>query len=174
METSLGALPLVAEDLGFMTEQVHSLRTRLGLPGMRVAQFGFGTAPGDRMHHPAEYPSDVAAYTATHDSDTTQGWFWEDNSDHDRRRLRGGARRMARQLGISGNEVHWDMAALVWESAASMAITPAQDLLGLGSQARMNVPGQAVGNWRWRMRDGIPDPAAARLHALTKESGRAP
>jgi 4-alpha-glucanotransferase len=173
MRSALGSLPLLAEDLGFMTDDVHRLRAELGLPGMRVAQFGFGTAPGDRLHDPANYPVDVVAYTSTHDNDTTQGWFWEDNPGHDRRRLRGGARRLARGRGIDGTTVHWDLARLVWESKAAMAVIPAQDVLGLGSEARMNVPGSARGNWRWRMGRPFPPEAAARLADMTAGAGRA-
>jgi 4-alpha-glucanotransferase len=172
MRSSLGGLPLVAEDLGFMTDDVHELRATLGLPGMRVAQFGFGPEPGAKLHHPANYPEDVVAYTATHDSDTTQGWFWKANPRHDRRRLRGGPRRMTRELGIDGTEVHWDLAGLVWESAAGVAMMPAQDLLGLGSEARMNVPGEPRGNWRWRLARPVTEVTWQRMRQLTVGSGR--
>ena len=128
---------------------------------MRVAQFGFDDESNTALHHPDNYPSDVVAYTGTHDNDTTVGWFWGDNQRHDRRRLTKGRRQLLAKVGtpnrINWESINWDLIGLVLDSQAKTAIIPVQDLLGLGSEARMNTPGKEEGNWVWRMERELPD-----------------
>ncbi|MFN3543873.1 MAG: 4-alpha-glucanotransferase [Thiobacillus sp.] len=152
----LGALPLVAEDLGIITPDVTALRHRFGLPGMAVLQFAFDHH-ADNPHKPENVHPDTVYYTGTHDNDTTRGW-WDTLSDDARGQV------MA-QLGVTEREaVPEAMIDTVLASAASLAILPLQDALGLGSAARMNTPGTATGNWTWRFawRD-IPDDLACRM-----------
>ncbi len=152
----LGRLPIVAENLGFITPEVEALRRRFRLPGMLVLQFAFerllDTPPGV----PEECEPDTVMYTGTHDNDTAVGWFRaapgesSTESEERHRRLREAA---SRYLGTDGRDVHRRMIEVAWRSRANWAIAPMQDLLGLGSEARMNVPGVATGNWRWRLRE---------------------
>lgn len=158
----LGRLPLVAEDLGVITEPVDRLRDDLGLPGMRVLQFAYD---GGRTnpHLPERHPARSVAYTGTHDNDTTTGW-WRSLDAHGRERV-----------GIPGREPHWELIALAWASRAQLAIAPAQDVLGLGSDARLNHPGKGTGNWRWRLpRGALTAGHARRLREATRRAGRLP
>ena len=160
VEAALGRLPLVAENLGVITPPVERLRHELGLPGMLVLQFGFDGKPRN-PHHPRNIEEDNVAYTGTHDTHTAVGW-WESNG-----------RRLTDAL--PGREPHWELAELAFRSKARVAIVQAQDVLGLGSGARMNQPGEEGGNWRWRLRAGqLTADHARRLRALTEASGRAP
>jgi 4-alpha-glucanotransferase len=163
----LGPLSLVAEDLGVITPAVHRMIDRLGLPGMRVLQFGFPGAAAN-PHRPANHPRRSVAYTGTHDNDTAAGW-WASASPRTREQVREEARRM----GIAEDAPHRLMARMALASPAGLAIVPAQDLLGLGSRARTNTPGTSRGNWRWRLRRGqlTPD-LAAWLRERTEEAGR--
>jgi 4-alpha-glucanotransferase len=172
--SSLGParLPIIAEDLGIITDEVTTLRRQFGFPGMRVAQFGFDEELNTAIHHPSNYDTDVVAYTGTHDNDTTVGWFWGNNHKHDRRRLNRNRRRLLAEVGTRGDEVHWDLIRLIHSSRADTAVAPAQDLLGLGSEARMNTPGKEDGNWAWRMTGPIAGDALQRLGTITKETGR--
>lgn len=143
---ALGRLPIVAEDLGVITQDVDTLRDRFGFPGMRVMQFGFG-GDAESVHLPHNYNANVIAYTATHDNNTTVGWF---NS------LSGPAGRREKKhclsyLGTQGNEIQWDMMRAVMSSVAGTTIVPLQDLLGLDERSRMNSPGRPDGNWTWRV-----------------------
>jgi 4-alpha-glucanotransferase len=162
----LGELPLVAEDLGLITPEVEALRDGLKLPGMRVLQFAWdGSA--DNPHLPANTPANALAYTGTHDNDTTAGWWAEAGAD-ERARVRA-----ALGLRSGGADLHWALIRTVLDSPAKWAIVPAQDVLGLGSEARMNTPGLAAGNWGWRLPRGAPGPdAARRLREATHASGR--
>lgn len=155
----LGPLPLVAEDLGVITPPVERLRERLGLPGMRVLQFAFD---GDRRnpHRPERHPARAVAYTGTHDNDTALGWW---------RSLDARARE---RVGIAGREPHWELLALAWASRAELAIAPLQDILGLGSDARLNHPGRSTGNWRWRVPRAALTPALARRLRAATQRGR--
>ena len=156
----LGALPLIAEDLGVITEPVVRLRDELGLPGMHVLQFGFDDDPNN-PHRPVAHRENGVVYTGTHDNDTARGW-WDSLSEEERART-----------GLDPADPAWSLLELAWSSPARLAIVPAQDLLGLGSEARMNVPGREQGNWRWRLEEGQLDPAvAARLRASTEAAGR--
>ena len=170
LRDELGGLPIVAEDLGVITEDVIALRDGFGLPGMRVAQFGFDTTQDAATHHPDNYPENVWAYTGTHDNDTTDGWFWEGNP---RRRVwRLDRRRRSLYRRVSG-DIPWGLVEMVSKSPAVTSIFPVQDLIGLGTEARMNTPGTTSGNWEWRLRKGeLTDETLERLRELTAAAGR--
>ena len=142
MRDQLGELPIIAEDLGLITDDVIALRDRFGLPGMKVLQF----APSDptNIYLPHHYGPNAIVYTGTHDNDTTRGW-WETASAAERAFL-------ARYLGQEPTveTIAWQLTRLAFGSVAGTAIVPLQDLLGLGSEARMNTPGTSGGNWAWR------------------------
>jgi 4-alpha-glucanotransferase len=139
----LGDLPFIAEDLGVITQDVFELRESLGLPGMKVLQFGFGGNPKDAFL-PHNYPVQCVVYTGTHDNDTARGWY-ERVSEIERSFFR-------RYLNRDGKDVAWDMIRACWSSVAVLAIAPIQDFLALGNEARLNYPGNPSGNWIWRMR----------------------
>jgi 4-alpha-glucanotransferase len=155
----LGSLPVIAEDLGLITPGVEALRDEFSLPGMRVLQFGFGPDEGAEKYLPHRYVSNCFVYTGTHDNDTTVGWLTSTEiattqSVEDVQAERAFALRYANS---TGDEIHWDMIRLAFASVADTAIVPLQDILGLDSRARMNFPGKAEGNWRWRFRKGQID-----------------
>jgi 4-alpha-glucanotransferase len=158
-------LEFVAEDLGSVTPEALSIRDRFDLPGIRVIQFGFGWDP-EQYHLPHNYPQRSLAATATHDNDTARGWF--DHIEHP-----GTKEWVQRYLKTDGREIHWILTQAVWNSAADTAMVTVQDLLGLGSEARMNKPGVPTGNWEWRLRPGLLTPGIlGRLRDLTQSSGR--
>ena len=164
----LGGLPFVVEDLGIITPDVVRLRDQFDLPGTRVLQFAFD---GDRHspHLPHNYPANAVVYTGTHDNSTTRGWY-ETLEDAQRRRLWSYVRR----IGGGSREAVTAMLSLAWSSPAALAIAPFQDVLALGDEARMNVPGAAGGNWRWRCtRDTLTPEVFASLLHLTVTAGRA-
>jgi 4-alpha-glucanotransferase len=163
LAASLPALPLVAEDLGVITPAVEALRDGFDLPGMRVLQFAFSGDP-DNPHLPECYPANAIAYTGTHDNDTTLGWY---------RSLDATARDTVDAYFGGTPDVPWSLIDAVLESAAGTAIVPLQDLLELDSRGRMNVPGRADGNWRWRV-DGkrLDSGLAARIRAAVESGGR--
>ncbi|MDP9258526.1 MAG: 4-alpha-glucanotransferase [Actinomycetota bacterium] len=159
-QSELGALPLIAEDLGVITPPVERLRLELGLPGMVVLQFGFS---GGRRnpHRPENHVASLVVYTGTHDTETAVGW-WDSLSP-----------RARAASGLDPAEPHWSLIELALESPAVLSIVPAQDVLGLGSEARMNRPGVSDGNWRWRLEQGaLTDALAARLREATARGGR--
>ena len=164
LRDSLGDLPIIAEDLGIITPEVEALRDSLGLPGMKILHFAFGGSD-DHPYLPHNYPERCVAYTGTHDNDTTVGWYAtcsEAEADHARR-----------YFGIDGLDIAWQLMEGLWRSPARMVLVPAQDLLSLGSEERMNRPGSSVGNWCWRLRAGALDAGvAARLRELSHRSGR--
>jgi len=169
---ALGSLPLVAEDLGYITPEVEQLRDRFGLPGMRVLQFAFGSDPAERANRPHNFLRNCVVYTGTHDNDTTVGWF---HGPPGAATTRGAAQALRERefalkyLGTDGAQIHWQMIRLALASVAETAIVPLQDLLGLGSEARMNTPGVATGNWRWRCAPRLLTPELAdRLGELTE------
>ena len=165
----LGELPVFAEDLGIITERVLDLRRELGIPGMAVLQFAFGAEPLPE-HDPGSHEPDAVAYTGTHDHDTLAAW-WRALPDTERQR----AREMAATAGLEDDEPHWLMIRLLLSSPARVAMVQVQDVLGLGSEARMNVPGRATGNWSWRLTPGqLTARDAERLYAATAEAGRLP
>jgi 4-alpha-glucanotransferase len=164
----LGALPLVAEDLGVITPAVERLRDQLGLPGMLVIQFGFEPDEPRSPHRPVNHVPNRVVYTGTHDHDTARGWY--ESLDAVRRE----AVDTALQA-FADPEPWWREIRLALSSPARVAIMQAQDILGLGSDARMNDPGRAGGNWRWQLRDGQLTPAlAARLREAAEAAGRVP
>ncbi len=181
VKRAVGDLPLVAEDLGAVTRKVTKLRRDLRLPGIRLAQFAFGTDPQAPTFLPHNHVRNAVVYTGTHDNDTTLGWFTDPGGeDSARTRDEADAERRAAlaYLGcgdrLDPREVTWAMIRLVWASVANTAIVPVQDVLGLGSEARMNRPGTSGGlNWRWRLSGGLPEEALGRLAALTRTYGRA-
>lgn len=160
---TFAALPLVAEDLGQITEDVERLRDTLGLPGMRVLQFGYDGE--DNRHHPDAVPESTVVFTGTHDNDTTLGWFRK-LSVNRRRQLLG-------ELGATTSTVVWRLIEAAYASAAARSVIPLQDLFGLGSSARMNRPGKPRGNWRWRAQPGhFTLERAARLRELARATHR--
>ena len=165
---ALGKLPFIAEDLGYITPEVHQLRDRLGLPGMRVLQFAFGDLSPENPHKPYNFIPNCVAYTGTHDNDTTAGWL------ADTKQGRSEQEAVLRYLGSEKSGGVWDLIRLILSSAAGTAILPMQDVLGLGSEARMNLPATTENNWRWRMRgDQLSPELAARLHEMIRIYGRA-
>jgi 4-alpha-glucanotransferase len=167
VQQALGHLPFLAEDLGLITPDVGALRDRFHLPGTRVLQFAFDGNPIN-PHLPHAYPHNTVAYTGTHDNDTTRGWY-ATLPETQRRVLRGYL-----QLQPADNlDVAWDLLGLAWTSPAALAIAPLQDVLKRGSEARMNVPGRAAGNWDWRYTaDRLDGLALRRLGDLTRASMR--
>jgi 4-alpha-glucanotransferase len=166
---SLGpGLPLVAEDLGVITPAVGRLRDELGLPGMLVIQFGFDP---DNPHGPHRFENHVwhrFVYTGTHDHDTARGWY--ESLEPDRRAVLDAE---LERRGVRQREPWWGVIGLALASPARVAMMQAQDVLGLGSEARMNDPGRAGGNWRWQMEAGALTPALARrLREATEAAGR--
>jgi 4-alpha-glucanotransferase len=168
VKAELGHLPFIAEDLGIITPDVVALRDQFELPGIRVFQFGFDGNPGN-PHLPHNYGPNTVAYTGTHDNHTTRGWI-----ESLPEQVRQAARNYASKAGAGTGEVAWDFIRSVWSSRAGLAIAPLQDLLNLGVEGRMNVPGVAAGNWRWRCAENLLEPSLfERLGALTIASGRA-
>jgi 4-alpha-glucanotransferase len=164
----LGHLPFIAEDLGIITPDVVALRDKFELPGIRVFQFGFDGNPGN-PHLPHNYGPNTVAYTGTHDNNTTRGWF-ESLPEN----VRQAARSYAAKAGGGTGEVAWDFIRSVWSSKSGLAIAPLQDLLNLGVEGRMNVPGTPAGNWRWRCTEQmLRGPIFERLRNLTLACGRA-
>jgi 4-alpha-glucanotransferase len=165
MERHLGRVPLVAEDLGTIDDDVHRLRHEAGLPGMRVLQFAFG-GPPDNVHLPHHHTPDNVVYTGTHDNDTTLG-FWASARDGERHHAR-------RYLRLTDAAVEWEFIRAAFGSVATWAIIPMQDVLSLGGEARMNDPAKAFGNWTWKMdRDRIEPSLAYRLRDLAELFDRA-
>ena len=168
-------LPFVAENLGVITPDVEALRRRFELPGMAILQFAFGTDPQAPDFKPHNYPRNLVVYTGTHDNDTTVGW-WTTAVGHSTRSdadISAERDHATRYLDLEGKEIHWEFIRAVIASVADTAIVPAQDLLGLGSEARMNRPGTASGNWRWRLRPGqLTEDTMRRLGLLTETYDR--
>jgi 4-alpha-glucanotransferase len=167
-----GDLPIVAEDLGTITPDVHALRDEFGFPGMRVLQFAFGGDPHD-THLPHEYTRASVAYTGTHDNDTVLGWFEErsrEGASADEKRER---ENCLKYLSTDGQEINWDFIRAVQMSVADISVAQLQDVLGLSSEARMNTPASAEGNWAWRFQEGaLTDELRARLRETTETYGR--
>jgi 4-alpha-glucanotransferase len=161
VERELGDLPLIAEDLGHITPPVYALRDELGLPGMVVLLWVFRRGKRN-PHNPANHRRNSVAYTSTHDTDTVVGWFSALTP------------RQQAATGLDPREPSWGLIELAYASRPALAIVPAQDVLGLGSEARMNRPGRTGGNWRWRLERGALTRALARrLRGLAEQHGRA-
>jgi 4-alpha-glucanotransferase len=164
LEAALGPLPLVAEDLGLITPEVDALRLGLGMPGMKVIQFGFNSK-GAHSHLPHRFTPATVVYTGTHDNDTTQGW-WKTAGKMERKAVEA-------YVGPVGTTPVWPLIRATEASVAQLAVVPAQDLLELGSEARMNTPSVAAGNWSWRAPEASWKPKlAAPLAALVEVTDR--
>ncbi len=162
----LGGLPFFAEDLGFITPEVHALRERLQIPGMAVLQFGFGDA-GAHMYLPHRAAGKVI-YTGTHDNDTCVGWWHSGAAEHEKRNVEC-------YLGRSEDGIHWSFIRAAQNSVADLCIVPLQDVLGLGSEARMNTPSLHGGNWKWRLKPGeFTGELTAKLSHLAEVTDRLP
>lgn len=170
----LGELPIVAEDLGLITDAVHQLRDELGFPGMRILQFGFDHEH-DNYHRPEAFPENSAAYTGTHDNNTIISWY---RARQTAKAESGQPDILDRYLDDENSEardqwIHWQLISMVLGSASQTAIIPMQDILGLDDAARMNIPGLAENNWRWRVEASqITDALAAELRVITEHTGR--
>nr|MCU0626810.1 4-alpha-glucanotransferase [Gemmatimonadaceae bacterium] len=150
---ALGDLPIIAENLGVITPAVEALREANGFPGMRILQFAFGTDAQARDFQPHNFPRECVVYTGTHDNDTTVGWWRSQGVGDSTRSATEVAKEKAfamRYLDTDGSEIHWRLIRAGLASVSDTVIMPMQDLLGLGSEARFNLPGRAGGNWRFR------------------------
>jgi len=166
IKSQLGELPIIAEDLGVITQKVRQMRDDFNLPGMKILQFAFASDPDDDFL-PHNYPNKCVAYTGTHDNDTTLGWY-KNAPERERDFCR-------RYLARSGDDIAWSMIRTLWRSSADWVIAPMQDFLSLGNWARMNFPGTASGNWDWRMNpDAINESLVYRLHETNYLYGRLP
>ena len=165
IKSQLGELPIIAEDLGLMTQGVIDLREATGFPGMKILGFAFDSGE-ENDYLPHTYTKNCVVYTGTHDNDTLIGWFQKAKEED---------RQFARDYlnSRSDDKIHWDAIRGAWSSVANMAISPVQDFLGLGSEARINTPGVAAGNWQWRLKHGVlTDELADRIAKLTKVYSR--
>lgn len=164
LQKAVGGLPLVAEDLGLITKDVHALRRALGIPGMAVLHFAFG-GEADNIYLPHNVEPNSVIYTGTHDNNTSCGWY-DEIDEHTREHVR-------RYFGCQGQEIAWGLIRAAQRSVAQTVVIPVQDLLSLGASARMNTPSSTSGNWAWRMREGVLDKSiSGRLRAMTKMFGR--
>ena len=163
LKAELGNLPIIAEDLGEITPDVFALRDEFNLPGMKVLQFGFSDDSNPFLPH--HYPENCVAYTGTHDNDTARGWY-ESASEHEKDFAR-------RYLSVDGSDFSWDLIRSLWHSKANLVLTPMQDLLSLGTEARMNFPGRLGGNWAWRMSENaLNDELLGKLKKLNQSTNR--
>ena len=172
VEKALGELPIVAETLGVITPEVEALRDRFGFPGMGILQFAVGTDPQAPEFMPHNYARHFVVYTGTHDNDTAFGWWTSTGAGDSTRTPQQVQKEKAfalAYLGTEGREMNWVLIRTVLASVADIAVVPLQDVLGLGSEARMTLPGRPGGNWRWRFTpDMLTDPICKRLADLTK------
>jgi 4-alpha-glucanotransferase len=164
IEKKLGTLPIIAEDLGEITPDVIELRDRFKLPGMRILQFAFA-GDSKNIFLPHNYLPNTVVYTGTHDNDTTIGWFHSSTKREQEF--------VKKYTGTDGKDVHWSLIRLASQSVADMAVFPLQDVLGLGPEARMNMPGTAFGNWNWRFTWDIVQPwHADKLYEISALTNR--
>jgi len=178
IKASLGELPIIAEDLGFITPDVIELRDEFGFPGMRILQFGFSTDSTNK-DLPHNYVRNTVVYTGTHDNDTAVGWYGSEPaggaSVRSSEQVERERRRCLEYLDSDGTEINWDFIRAIYASAGDTALVPLQDVLGLGSEARMNTPATMSGNWSWRFREGeLNESLSARLRHLADTYGRYP
>ena len=165
LRKALGKLPLIAEDLGLITDEVRALRQRLELPGMRVMQFGFGN-PGAHIYLPHQFDHNTVVYTGTHDNDTILGWWRSGATEQERCHA-------SAYLGHDPEGMNWAFIRGASASVADLCVVPLQDVLGLGSEARMNVPSRADGNWTWRYERGaLTGEMSSRLATLADVTDR--
>jgi 4-alpha-glucanotransferase len=169
VQKKLGTLPFIAEDLGVITPDVRALRDEFHVPGTRVLQFAFD-GHADNPYLPHNYVPNTVVYTGTHDNNTTRGWY-DELPEYQRQNL---WRYLKQPRGL-GSEAGAALMYLAWNSSAALALAPLQDLLNLGAEARMNIPGRAEGNWRWRCTENMLSVRAFQwLHDLTKSTNRSP
>ena len=184
VENKLGRLPILAENLGVITPEVEAIRERFGFPGMAILQFAFGNDPQGPSFRPHNYPRNLVAYTGTHDNDTVIGWWTSKpgegsiRTEEDIRKEREFTREY---LGLNdchnsqSEHINWVFIRTLMASVADTVVFPVQDLIGAGGEARMNVPGTATGNWRWRVRgELLTDEIASRLRHLATTYDRLP
>jgi 4-alpha-glucanotransferase len=176
VQAELGDLPIIAENLGVITPEVEQIRHRFGFPGMAILQFAFGNDPQGPSFRPHNYERNLVAYTGTHDNDTVVGWWNSTGSGDSIRTPEDVAKEHAfarAYLGFTDQPIDWVLIRAVLASVADTAIIPLQDVLGLGSEARMNLPGTSSGNWRWRSRpDVLTGELAERLRLLNRAYDR--
>jgi 4-alpha-glucanotransferase len=176
LEREFGELPIVAENLGNITPEVEAIRRRFNFPGMAILQFAFGTDPQGPSFRPHNYERNLVAYTGGHDNDTTVGWWTSGIADSTRSEddLRREHEFASAYLNLrDGEEIQWAMIGALMASVADTVLLPMQDVLGLGGEARMNLPGRMGGNWKWRYeREQLRPEMARRLRALTELYGR--
>ena len=159
-----GNLPIIAEDLGAVTQEVIDLRNQFDFPGMKILHFAFGTGK-DNPYLPENFPENCVVYTGTHDNETTEGWF--------RNLPEFLQKEVDNYLPSTDKKISWRLLEAAWKSRADFAIAPMQDFLGLDNSARMNTPGTIGGNWEWRVKQSqLTDELAARIRKLTLESER--
>jgi 4-alpha-glucanotransferase len=177
LRRELGSLPIVAENLGVITPDVEELRARFGFPGMAVLQFAFGNDPQAPSFRPHNYPRNLVAYSGTHDNDTAIGWWSAADQGHSTRTPEDIAQERAFACGYlhtDGAEINWDFIRILMMSVADLVLFPLQDVLGLGSESRMNKPATPSGNWRWRYRPEMLNGGhAERLRKLARLYERA-
>ncbi len=163
LKAELGDLPIIAEDLGEITPDVFELRDQFNLPGMKILQFAFSDESNPFLPH--HYPENCVAYTGTHDNDTARGWY-DSASEHEKDFAR-------RYMSVDGSDIAWDLIRTLWRSRAALVLTPLQDLLNLGTNARMNYPGRLGGNWSWRVRESaLNDGLKEKIRDLNEKAGR--
>jgi len=171
LREELGDLPIIAENLGVITPPVEELRNRYQFPGMAILQFAFGTDPQAPDFKPHNYPRNLAVYTGTHDNDTIVGWWNSEGAGDSTRSLEDVEKEkdfVRKYLATDGRDIHWVFIRTVLSSVAKLAVIPLQDVLGLGSEARMNTPSKPTGNWRWRYNPcQLTSEIRARLRDLT-------
>jgi 4-alpha-glucanotransferase len=166
IKDALGELPIIAEDLGVITDEVNQMRLNFNLPGMKIFQFAFASDPDDDFL-PHNFPVNCVAYTGSHDNNTTRGWY--DNAPEREKDF------CRRYLARSGDDISWSMIRALWKSVAAWVLAPMQDFLSLGDWARMNYPGNPSGNWNWRMHpSAISEGLIKRLYETNYLYGRLP
>jgi 4-alpha-glucanotransferase len=170
LQRELGELPIVAENLGVITPEVEAIRHQFSFPGMAILQFAFGKDPQGPTFRPHNYARDLVAYTGTHDNDTVVGWWNSKGAGDSTRTPEDVVKEHAfarAYLGFTDEPIHWVLIRGVMSSIANIAVIPLQDLLGLGTEARMNLPGTPSGNWRWRYRkEFLTSELAGRLREM--------
>ena len=176
LKEHMGQLSIIAEDLGVITPEVERLRDDFEFPGMRILQFAFGNDDKADEFRPHNYKPNCVAYTGTHDNDTTVGWFRSEPGPNSTRTAQDIAKERATVLAYlrtGGEQIEWDMIALAFRSNANTAVAPLQDIIGLGSEARMNTPGKAGGNWQWRFNwEMLSTEKRKRLYEISAASDR--
>jgi len=175
LQRELGELPIVAENLGVITPEVEAIRRRFGFPGMAILQFAFGTDPQGPSFRPHNYERNLVAYTGGHDNDTTVGWWTSGIADSTRNEeeLQSEREFASTYLNLRGEQIQWVMIRALMASVADTVMIPMQDVLGLGREARMNLPGSMGGNWQWRYEwEQLHPEMTRRLKALTELYGR--